>query len=186
MAGAPGGLALGFLRANLFSRTAMRVLPSARPGLDNDLADKLEHLEHAVPRAQAVPEAQPYARPSRTRGPAVRVRAAVWSGIHRRQDLRVHPDEGRPLPSDPTAGPSPRFVARPGRAGEKQRSALPDEQILAPSPPPRIFRFGASAGRHDGGNAGWAGPTGRPWRARNRRAGSRCPPHHAAQPIHRG
>ncbi|MCM3885620.1 DUF2278 family protein [Frankia sp. R82] len=55
---APGGLALDFLRANLFPRTAMRVIPSALPGPDNDLADRIEHF---VQRAEADPTARLYA-----------------------------------------------------------------------------------------------------------------------------
>jgi uncharacterized protein YukJ len=40
----PGGLALDFIRANLFDRQAMRPVPSTVPGPDNDLADLLDHL----------------------------------------------------------------------------------------------------------------------------------------------
>ena len=39
----PGGIALDYIRANLFDRRAMRALPATAPGPDNDLADKLEH-----------------------------------------------------------------------------------------------------------------------------------------------
>ena len=40
----PGGLALDFIRANLFDRQAMRAVPSTVPGPDNDLADLLDHF----------------------------------------------------------------------------------------------------------------------------------------------
>lgn len=40
----PGGLALDFIRANLFDRRDMRPLPPSVPGPDNDLADRLEHF----------------------------------------------------------------------------------------------------------------------------------------------
>jgi uncharacterized protein YukJ len=39
----PGGIALDFIRGNLFDRADMRPLPPNKPGPDNDLADKLEH-----------------------------------------------------------------------------------------------------------------------------------------------
>jgi uncharacterized protein YukJ len=53
-----GGVALDFIRGNLFDRQAMRVLPAAAPGPDNDLADKLAHY---VSRAAADPAARVYA-----------------------------------------------------------------------------------------------------------------------------
>jgi uncharacterized protein YukJ len=37
----PGGLALDFIRANLFDPTMLRPVPATAPGPDNDLADKL-------------------------------------------------------------------------------------------------------------------------------------------------
>ena len=40
----PGGLALDFIRANLFDRPTMRPCRRPRPGPDNDLADKLDHF----------------------------------------------------------------------------------------------------------------------------------------------
>jgi hypothetical protein len=54
----PGGLALDFIRANLFDRTMMRPVPATAPGPDNDLADKLDHF---VERAAADPAARIYA-----------------------------------------------------------------------------------------------------------------------------
>ncbi|MCK9905162.1 hypothetical protein CC117_25555 [Parafrankia colletiae] len=45
----PGGLALDFIRGNLFDRTTLRTMPADQPGPDNDLADKLDHyIQHAV------------------------------------------------------------------------------------------------------------------------------------------
>ena len=38
----PGGVALDYIRGNLFDRNAMRTLPSASPGPDNDLSDKID------------------------------------------------------------------------------------------------------------------------------------------------
>jgi uncharacterized protein YukJ len=40
----PGGLALAFIRANLFDRTMLRAVPAPAPGPDNDLADKLDFV----------------------------------------------------------------------------------------------------------------------------------------------
>jgi uncharacterized protein YukJ len=37
------GLAMDFIRANLFDRTSMLPMPATAPGPDNDLADKLDH-----------------------------------------------------------------------------------------------------------------------------------------------
>ncbi|MGH3938951.1 MAG: DUF2278 family protein [Pseudonocardiaceae bacterium] len=54
----PGGLAVDYIRGNLFDRRAMRALPATAPGPDNDLADKLEHY---VSRAAADPAARIYA-----------------------------------------------------------------------------------------------------------------------------
>jgi uncharacterized protein YukJ len=54
----PGGVALDFIRGNLFDRTAMRPLPSTAPGPDNDLADAIDHF---VTRAIADPAARLYA-----------------------------------------------------------------------------------------------------------------------------
>ena len=54
----PGGLALDFIRANLFDRLKMRPLPASTPGPDNDLSDRLEHY---VQRAIRDPGALVYA-----------------------------------------------------------------------------------------------------------------------------
>src|SRR2546426_861130 len=52
-----GGMALDYIRGNLFDRQAMRALPATAPGPDNDLADKLDHY---VSRAVADPAARAY------------------------------------------------------------------------------------------------------------------------------
>lgn len=54
----PGGLALDYIRGNLFDRQDLRALPATRPGPDNDLADKLHHF---VDRAAADPGSRIYA-----------------------------------------------------------------------------------------------------------------------------
>jgi uncharacterized protein YukJ len=53
----PGGLGLDFIRGNLFDPSSMRPLPPELPGLDNDLADR---LDHHVLRAIADPAARVY------------------------------------------------------------------------------------------------------------------------------
>ena len=58
LASAPGGVALDFIRANLFDHQAMRPVPATAPGPDNDLADRLDHF---VGRATADPAARVYA-----------------------------------------------------------------------------------------------------------------------------
>lgn len=56
----PGGIALDYIRGNLFDPAAMRPLPPTAPGpgSDNDLADKLDHY---INRAAAEPTARLYA-----------------------------------------------------------------------------------------------------------------------------
>ena len=39
----PGGMALDFIRGNLFDRGELRLLPHNVPGPDNDLSDRIEH-----------------------------------------------------------------------------------------------------------------------------------------------
>ena len=79
----PGGLALDFIRANLFDRLAMRPVPATAPGPDNDLADKLDHF---VERAAADPAARVYAFGQRW-GPEATTRDKVFgflpgNGVH--------------------------------------------------------------------------------------------------------
>lgn len=54
----PGGLALDFIRGNLFDRTKMQVLRADLPLEDNDLNDKLDHF---VGRAVGNPDTGLYA-----------------------------------------------------------------------------------------------------------------------------
>jgi uncharacterized protein YukJ len=54
----PGGLALDFIRGNLFDRLQMRPLPFHLPGPDNDLNEKIDHY---VRRALRDPQALLYA-----------------------------------------------------------------------------------------------------------------------------
>ncbi len=56
--GKPAGVALDFIRGNLFDRLAMRTLPPDLAGPDNDLADKLDHY---VLRASRDPNSRLYA-----------------------------------------------------------------------------------------------------------------------------
>ncbi len=54
----PGGVALDFIRGNLFQREEVMVLPPNLPGPDNDLQDKIDHY---VQRAMADQDALIYA-----------------------------------------------------------------------------------------------------------------------------
>lgn len=52
---APGGQALDFIRANLFNRLDMRLLPPNLPGPNNDLSDQIEHyVARAINEADAL------------------------------------------------------------------------------------------------------------------------------------
>ena len=51
----PGGMALDFIRGNLFDRSEMRLLPYNLPGPDNDLSDRIEHyVNRAINEADAL------------------------------------------------------------------------------------------------------------------------------------
>jgi uncharacterized protein YukJ len=54
----PGGLALDFIRGNLFDRLRLRLLPPNLPGPDNDLSDLIEHY---VARASQEHDSEVYA-----------------------------------------------------------------------------------------------------------------------------
>ena len=54
----PDGLALDFIRSNLFDRLQLRTLPASMPGPDNDLSDRVEHY---VARAVQESDAEMYA-----------------------------------------------------------------------------------------------------------------------------
>jgi uncharacterized protein YukJ len=54
----PGGMALDFIRGNLFDRTAMRPLPASAAGPDNDLSEKIDHF---IARAMKDPAARVFA-----------------------------------------------------------------------------------------------------------------------------
>ncbi|MEV8630450.1 DUF2278 family protein [Streptosporangium sp. NPDC051023] len=58
LSSSPGGAALDYIRGNLFDPAAVRPLPPDLPGVDNDLADRLDHY---VQRAIADPTAIVYA-----------------------------------------------------------------------------------------------------------------------------
>ena len=92
----PGGLALDFIRANLFDRTTMRPVPATAPGPDNDLADKLDHF---VERAAADPAARIYAFGQRW-GPEAATRDKVFgflpgNGVH---DIHHEPGQQPAVP----------------------------------------------------------------------------------------
>jgi uncharacterized protein YukJ len=88
----PGGLALDYIRGNLFDRDRMRRNPAVLPGPDNDLDDRFEHY---VRRAMDDSEARIYAFGSRW-GPESHVKDAYFgflpgNGIH-----NIHMNQGSP------------------------------------------------------------------------------------------
>jgi uncharacterized protein YukJ len=83
LASTPGGLALDYIRANLFDRQLLRPVPATAPGPDNDLADKLDHF---VARAAADPDARIFVFGQRW-GPEAGTRDKVFgflpgNGVH--------------------------------------------------------------------------------------------------------
>ena len=86
----PGGLALDFIRGNLFDRTAMRALPPSSPGPDNDLAEKLEHF---VNRARVEADARSYVFGERW-GPAADVPDDVFGFVPGNGVHDVHMNQG--------------------------------------------------------------------------------------------
>ena len=91
---APGGQALDFIRANLFNRLEMKLLPHSLPGPDNDLSDQLEHF---VKRAIQENDARVYAFGERW-GPEPQTRDKVFNflpgnGIH-----DIHMNQGNVPP----------------------------------------------------------------------------------------
>jgi uncharacterized protein YukJ len=86
----PGGLALDFIRGNLFDRLAMRPLPFNLPGPDNDLNERIDHY---VQRAIRDPQALVYAFGERW-GPEANTSDKVFhfrpgNGIH-----NIHMNQG--------------------------------------------------------------------------------------------
>jgi len=91
---APGGLALDYIRANLFNRTDMRALPASLPGPNNDLSDQVEHF---IERAIQEPDAIIYAFGQRW-GPEQTTKDKVFNflpgnGIH-----DIHMNQGNVAP----------------------------------------------------------------------------------------
>jgi uncharacterized protein YukJ len=88
----PGGLALDFIRANLFDRSRMKPLPFNLPGPDNDLN---EQLDKYIQQAMADEEALVYAFGSRW-GPEPGQKDKIFgflpgNGIH-----DIHMNQGNP------------------------------------------------------------------------------------------
>jgi uncharacterized protein YukJ len=86
----PGGLALDFIRGNLFDRLQLRPLPHNLPGPDNDLSDRVEHY---VARARQEQDAEVYAF-GEPWGPEQGVRDKIFgflpdNGVH-----NIHMNQG--------------------------------------------------------------------------------------------
>jgi uncharacterized protein YukJ len=86
----PGGLALDFIRGNLFSRTDMRALPPNLPGPDNDLSERLDHY---VGKAMRDPAASLYVFGQRW-GPEETKRDKVFSFLPGNGVHDVHMNQG--------------------------------------------------------------------------------------------
>jgi uncharacterized protein YukJ len=91
---APGGQSLDYIRANLFDRLDMRLLPHNLPGPDNDLSDRLEHF---IDRAIEEPGAKVFAFGQRW-GPEAQKKDKVFNflpgnGIH-----DIHMNQGNLSP----------------------------------------------------------------------------------------
>ena len=90
-----GGLALDFIRGNLFDRSLLRPIPATAPGPDNDLADKLDHYAN---RAAADPAARVYAFGERWGPDAALPRQGVRLLPRQRRARHPHePGQRRPL-----------------------------------------------------------------------------------------
>jgi len=80
---AAGGIALDFIRGNLFDRAAVRPMPATSPGPDNDLAEKLDYF---TSRAAQDPAARAFAFGERW-GPESGVKDKIFgflpgNGVH--------------------------------------------------------------------------------------------------------
>jgi uncharacterized protein YukJ len=120
----PGGLALAFIRANLFDRTMLRAVPAPAPGPDNDLADKFDFVARAAadPAARGTPSASGGTRTGHARQ---RVRVHTGNGMH---DIHMNQRNRQPFavttclagrrpvapPPDPAAGVGLPGVPVPG------------------------------------------------------------------------
>jgi uncharacterized protein YukJ/translation initiation factor 1 (eIF-1/SUI1) len=91
---APGGQALDYIRANLFNRLDMRLLPANLPGPDNDLSDQLEHF---VNRAMQESGALVYAFGQRW-GPEATTRDKIFNFLPGNGTHDIHMNQGNVPP----------------------------------------------------------------------------------------
>jgi len=177
LASQPGGMALDFIRANLFDRQQMRPVPASVPGPDNDLADKLDHF---VRRAAADPAARLYAFGQRW-GPEAGIPDKIFgflpgNGVHDihmnqgnsqrfRQDDGVWQDGGLLLhypAQDQWVGVFLRFSRSSGTPTTRPGTPSPSCQSRAPRP----FLGLASRTTWCGSSRHWSTPRGRRQRPR--------------------
>jgi uncharacterized protein YukJ len=90
----PGGLALDFIRGNLFDHTQMRLLPCDLPGEDNDLQDRIEHFAN---RASGDPTALVYAFGTRW-GPDAAESDSVFNFLPGNGVHNIHMNQGNAAP----------------------------------------------------------------------------------------
>ena len=160
----PGGIALDFIRGNLFDRSEMRLLPPNLPGPDNDLTDRIEHF---VQRAIDEPDAVVFAFGQRW-GPEQGVPDKTFgfrpgNGIHDihmnqgniaafRSDDGVWQDGGLILRFPrPTSGSPSFWLPVPGVAHGRCYRACPRARGAAGQDRPNRRRDGQSRGRRRGG-----------------------------------
>jgi uncharacterized protein YukJ len=87
---APGGVALDFIRGNLFDRADLRPMPASAPGPDNDLADRLDHFAR---RAAQDPAARVFAFGERW-GPEEAVEDKVFGFLPGQGVHDIHMNQG--------------------------------------------------------------------------------------------
>ena len=94
LASAPGGQALDYIRANLFNRLDMRILPATLPGPDNDLSDQLEHF---IKRAIQEPDAKVFAFGQRW-GPEPTTKDKIFNFLPGNGVHDIHMNQGNVAP----------------------------------------------------------------------------------------
>jgi uncharacterized protein YukJ len=90
VARAPGGVALDFIRGNLFDRADLLPMPASAPGPDNDLADRLDHFTR---RAAQDPTARVFAFGERW-GPEQGVEDKVFGFLPGQGVHDIHMNQG--------------------------------------------------------------------------------------------
>ena len=145
-----GGVALDFIRGNLFDRSLLRSLPASAPGPDNDLADLLELY---TKRAEADPAARMYAFGERW-GPEVTTPDKVFgfspgNGVH---DIHMNQgNNGRFTVDDGVWQDGGLCSSTTRRPTSGWRSSWPSRARLGTPTTSRDMRFPVRRVRHPAG-----------------------------------